>query len=149
MTTLRATLNQLAMEFAQSVIQAIRTASLDDLLEEAGGAGRRRGGAGTSSVQRGGASNGNKKSGRLGRRSADQIAGVVDRIVSLLERHPDGLRAEDIRTELGLVRKELPRPLAEALASKRIGKQGQKRATTYFAKNGNVTKKRANGVAVS
>jgi hypothetical protein len=58
----------------------------------------------------------------------------VDSIVSLLERRPDGLRAEQIRAELGLEAKELPRPIAEALASKRINKQGQKRATTYFAR---------------
>jgi hypothetical protein len=75
-----------------------------------------------------------RRRGRLARRSAGDISQIVDSIVSLLERRPDGLRAEQIRAELGLEAKELPRPIAEALAGKRINKQGQKRATTYFAR---------------
>ena len=37
---------------------------------------------------------------------------------------------------LSMQPKELPRPIAEALSKKRIVKEGQKRATTYFAKEG-------------
>jgi hypothetical protein len=44
------------------------------------------------------------------------------------------MRAEQIRSALGVDPRELPRPLAEALASRKIAKAGQKRATTYFAK---------------
>jgi hypothetical protein len=59
---------------------------------------------------------------------------VIERIVALLKANPAGLRAEQIREQLGLQAKELPRPLKEALDSGRLSKSGQKRATTYFAK---------------
>jgi hypothetical protein len=44
-----------------------------------------------------------------------------------------GLRAEQIRAGLGVGAQDLPRPIAAALKGKRVKKQGQKRATTYFA----------------
>ncbi len=56
--------------------------------------------------------------------------------MALLQRKPDGLRSEDIRAELGLASNEMPRPLAEGLKSKRLSKEGEKRATVYFAKGG-------------
>ncbi|HSY25335.1 MAG TPA: hypothetical protein VK841_24585 [Polyangiaceae bacterium] len=73
-------------------------------------------------------------SGRLPRRSADDIATELDKIVALVQKHKDGLRAEQIRTELEMQAKELPRVLKEGLNSKRLRSKGQKRATTYFAK---------------
>ncbi len=142
MTTLRTAISQLANQFASGVLEAIRGASLAEILAESGEGGGR---AGRSS---GGARRGRppaseassagpakkRRRGRLERRSATDIAGVVRQIVDLLAAHPEGLRAEQIRHELGLEAKELPRPIAEALASRKIAKQGQKRATTYFAK---------------
>ena len=61
---------------------------------------------------------------------------MVDNIVSLLARSPDGLRAEQIRESLGVQAKELPRPLSDGLAAGKLRKSGQKRATTYFANDG-------------
>jgi hypothetical protein len=57
----------------------------------------------------------------------------VEAIVGLLDKHPQGMRAEQIRSSLGLDAKELPKPLADALAAKRISQKGEKRATTYFS----------------
>jgi hypothetical protein len=57
----------------------------------------------------------------------------VDRIVGLLGDNPGGLRAEQIRQQLGLQAKELPRPLKEGIEGGRLSKVGRKRATTYFA----------------
>lgn len=57
---------------------------------------------------------------------------MVDSIVALLQDHPEGLRAEQIRESLGCQAKELPRPLSDAIDQGRISKTGQKRATTYF-----------------
>ena len=137
MTTLRAAISQLANQFASGVLEAIRGASLAEILAESGegGAGGvRRGRIPAASGAATGGRPAKRTRGRLERRSATDIAGVVRQIVELLGAHPEGLRAEQIRNELGLQAKELPRPIAEALSSKKIAKQGQKRATTYFAK---------------
>lgn len=61
---------------------------------------------------------------------------MIDRIFDLLQKSSGGMRAEQIREALNVEAKELPRPLADALASGRVTKTGQKRATTYFAGSG-------------
>jgi hypothetical protein len=132
-STLHSTIQHLASQFASGVLDAIRGASLEEILSETSGRpGRRPGrplsGGGAPSV-----GSTRRKSGRLPRRSQSDIAAVVDSIVSLLASKPKGLRAEQIRAELGLEAKELPRPISEALKSHKISKKGQKRATTYFA----------------
>jgi hypothetical protein len=129
---LRDRLNGLASSFASSVLDVIRRVSLDQLLAESSGRGSKSpAGATVRAAPSAGAS---RRRGRLPRRSAGDIEKVVERIVSLLKRHPSGLRAEQIRDELGLEAKELPRPLKEALDTGSLHKSGQKRATTYFAK---------------
>jgi hypothetical protein len=147
---LRNRLNELASQFATSVLSAIRGASLEELLAETGSGahlalalptarGRGLDGAlprATFGGKGARALGGRLAGGRLARRSPDQIAGVVERIVGLLKQNPRGLRAEQIRTRLGLLAKEMPRPLKDALAAGRIGKSGQKRSTLYFVKGG-------------
>lgn len=134
MSNLRSTIDRLASQFAGSIIEALRGASLEELMEVAGsrGAARRGRAAGAS----GGAApeagaRGRGRGGRLGRRTADDIAQMIDRIVEEVAKSADGLRAEQIRDALGVEAKELPRPLADAIASGRLTKSGQKRATTY------------------
>ena len=73
------------------------------------------------------------RSGRLKRRGPEDIAKELDRVVHLVKKHKDGLRAEQIRTDLGMQAKEMPRILKEGLSQKRLKAKGQKRATTYFA----------------
>jgi hypothetical protein len=139
MSKLRPTLEALATQFASSILEALRRASIDELMELAGaGARRPRLAAGAAQGKAGPASSGRRSGGggRLGRRSADDIAEVVESIVRLLGKHEGGLRAEQIREALGVQAKELPRPLAEALASGRVAKSGQKRATTYTLSEG-------------
>jgi uncharacterized Zn finger protein len=70
---------------------------------------------------------------RPGLRSAADVADMVDRIVELLKGSKTGLRAEQIRAALGVQARDLPRPIAAALDSRRVRKKGQKRATTYLA----------------
>jgi len=70
---------------------------------------------------------------RRARRSGAEIAETVDSVVRVLRGRPEGLRAEQIRAELGLPAKALPRAIAEGLATRRLRKTGRKRATTYFA----------------
>jgi hypothetical protein len=138
---LRSSLQHLAAAFADSVLAAIRAASLEELLTESKTAGPRRGPApglraappAPSAATRRAAPT-LKPSGRLARRSPGQIAATIDRVATLVKKHPKGLRAEQIRVELGLLPKEMPRVLKEGLAAKKLTCKGQKRATTYFAK---------------
>jgi hypothetical protein len=133
-TSLRQRLDDLATAFANGVLLAIRSASIEDLLAESGG-GRRiaaRAIAAEAAPSRGA----RRRTGRLPRRSAADIGQVIDSIVALVKQSPRGLRAEVIRKKLDLQAKEMPRPLKEAVEAGRLGKSGQKRATTYFAKGG-------------
>ncbi len=71
--------------------------------------------------------------GRLPRRSAEDIAQALSEVVALAKKNKEGLRAEQIRVEIGLQPKEMPRILKEGLSTKALKSKGQKRATTYFA----------------
>jgi hypothetical protein len=149
MSTLRSTIEDLAAEFAANVIGALRHASLHDIsaITQANGAPKRgRGrpaGSGASAAPAAPAARARRgKGGRLARRSVEEIGGMVDAIGELLTKHPEGLRAEQIRDRLGCDTKELPRPLMEGLSTGRFTKQGQKRATTYFVGAGGAGRRR-------
>ena len=131
---LKQSLTTLAERFANDLLAAIRSATVDELLEGpapstsrstpvkapppvANRSGRKARTEGTPRVRRG----------------AEQIQGIVDSIVKLLKKNPKGLRAEHVRDELGIDAKDLVRPIREALDQKAIKKKGQKRATVYFA----------------
>src|SRR5579872_3328157 len=130
--SLRSALNDLAEQFASGVLRAIRSANLEDLLAEGAGAARRgpgrpRGGGSTTASPRA-----KRKSGRLARLSPEQIAEVVAKVVSAIRGSKGkGLRAEQIRKQLGLDVREMPRVLREGVAKKMLKSKGQKRATTY------------------
>jgi hypothetical protein len=70
----------------------------------------------------------------LPRRSAAEIAQVLDKIVLLVKTHKEGMRAEEIRSTLGMQLKEMPRILKQGIATKKLTSKGRKRATTYFAR---------------
>jgi hypothetical protein len=141
MANLRAQLNTLAANFANQIMTALQGASLQELVSSGGegsvGNGRRvkvaAGGdrepapLSTLPTRKG-------KNGRLPRRSAEEIAQTLDKIVLLVKTHKNGLRAEEIRSKLGLLPKEMPRILKEGLAKKKLTSKGQKRATTYFVR---------------
>jgi hypothetical protein len=135
MQTIRSALAELATNFTESVLSAIRSASIDELLtagaESPSGNGRRvrTTPASTKASPRAKSTT----SGRLPRRSAEEIEGALGQVVALVKKNKDGLRAEEIRQQLGLQAKELPRILKEGLGSKKLKSKGQKRATTYFA----------------
>jgi|SRR5450432_4243620 len=138
MSTLKSSLQSLAATFAAEVVRAIRGASLQEILGEVAGTRARHSAPAASAAEpaarapRSPAAAVGRR-GRLKRRSADDIASTLGRIVTLLKTKPAGLRAEQIRKELDMLAKELPRPLAEGLAAKALRKKGQKRATVYFA----------------
>ena len=135
MSKLRATIEAQAMQFASAIVQALRGASLEELMTISGGGGRivSRGG---SSMARTSGTGAAKKNGRLGRRSAEEIAKTLGQIVAVLAQHPEGLRAEQIKAALQLDKREMPRPIAEGLKTGALKKSGQKRATIYKAGSG-------------
>jgi hypothetical protein len=125
--SLQKAIEALSREFVEQVLSAVRKASLEDIAEATG-----RVRTGPARGSRPTAKKG--KPGRLPRRSQADLEKATEAIVGLLKSHPKGLRAEEIRRELSLDPRELPRPIQEALDSKQIAKKGQKRATTYFIK---------------
>jgi hypothetical protein len=127
-TSLRSQLNELATSFADGVLAAIRSASLDDLLAESGSDRRARAAAG------GEVGNGRavRKPGRLPRRSQADIEATLAKVVAAVRATKgQGLRAEEIRNQLGLDKREVPRVLKEGLRTKKLKSKGQKRATVY------------------
>ena len=129
---LRSTLSVLAASFADSVLDAIRSASLEELLAESGGGSRRGPGRPPKSATPAPASS-RRSTGRLARRSPEQIAKALDQVLALLKTKKAGLRAEQIREALKMQSKEMPRVLKEGFAKKKLKAKGQKRATTYTA----------------
>lgn len=133
--SLRTNLESLASDFASAVLSAIRGASLEELLADSGSSARRGPGRPPklSAAPAAPAAPRGRKSGRLARRSPEQIAKALDQVVALVRGKKDGLRAEQIRDALKMQSKELPRVLQEGLAKKKLKSKGQKRATTYFS----------------
>lgn len=136
MSNLQRTIERLAQQFAQDVLRALRGSSLDELARLATGGGARAASSGPAAPGEAAALSARGASGaskRLARRSADDIGQMVERIVALLASSATGLGAEALRGKLGVTSKELPRPLQEALEAGRIRKEGERRATRYFA----------------
>ena len=138
-TSLRSALDSLASNFASAVLDAIKGASLDELVGETNGAprrgpGRPRGSSTktTATAARASAPTAKKtKGGRLARRSPADIARALDAVVILVRRSTKGLRSEEIRKALKLDVREVPRVLKEGLSKKKLKSKGQKRATVY------------------
>jgi hypothetical protein len=131
MSNLQSRLQEIAQNFANSVLDALKGAPLQELLGDI-----RAVGDGRSALRANGSPTPRSKrsSGRLPRRSAEDIARLLEQVVSVVKKHGDGLRAEQIRDELGLQPREMPRVLKEGLSTKKLKTKGQKRATTYFAR---------------
>jgi hypothetical protein len=132
MPSLQNQLRALAQSFADNVLAAIRTASLDDLTGTPGGGGGRR----PAPTSRGGTTAGSPKTtkkGRLARRSPEDIEKTLGLVVAAIKgTKGKGMRSEEIRKFLKLDVREVPRVLKHGLETKKLKSKGQKRATTYF-----------------
>ena len=124
----------LSEAFATMLLEAVGKASLGELADLANG------GTSSAPARRGrpvGSTNktSSKKSakGKRVRRTVADLDAAASKIVAFVKKHKNGVSAETIREELGLERKELPRPIKHALSQRLISKKGQKRATLYFA----------------
>ena len=134
MGKLETAIKALAADFANNVVVALAGASFDEVqaaLSEARPATRVRGllPAATKTERPK-----LTRNSRMSRRSADDIEKALTRVLSVVEKAEDGMRAEQIREKLGLESKELPRILKAGLESKRLRSKGAKRATTYFVR---------------
>src|SRR5205085_1705635 len=107
MSNLRSQIESLASQFAVSIIEALRGASIEELYAVAGGGGG--GGAGRRGRPRGGDAGAGARrvapvtrgrGGRLGRRSTQQIGKMIEAIVDVVAKNASGLRAEQIRQHL-------------------------------------------------
>jgi len=132
--TLHATLNALASQFAHDLLRALRAASLDDIIAETSTEHVKS--ARPQSTKVVGA---RAKNGKRIRRSPVQLQVLADHIVALVLKHPKGIRAEELKRAMGVApgnvgAKVFTKPLAVALASKRISKRGNRRATIYAAR---------------
>jgi hypothetical protein len=148
MSTLHSQLDSLARSFAEQIIEVIRGSSLQELSVGGGATAERARSAdrptafASSGAARRAVSNATpapapkaaRANGRLPRRSAEEIQAMLGKVIGLVKKHKDGLRAEEIRTNLGMLSKEMPRILKEGVSTKKLSTKGQKRATTYFAK---------------
>jgi hypothetical protein len=135
--SLRSQLDALAATFAHQVIAAVQGASLQELGASGGSPVGRRTHVATGDERQAGpfsVPKKNGKPGRLPRRSADDISRLLTKIVLLVKTHKEGMRAEQIRSSLGMQSKEMPRILKEGIATKKLTSRGNKRATTYFAR---------------
>jgi hypothetical protein len=115
-TALRSQLDELARSFAEGVLSAIRAASIEELRAESGG--RRRGGDGGG-----------------GQPDPVRMEATLAKVLAAVRAtRGKGLRAEEIRKQLGLDVREVPRVLKEGLRTKKLKAKGQKRATVYRTK---------------
>ena len=133
MEQLREKIASLSADFVSGVMAAIRECSLEDLI------GDRFSGARTTAPttnggekpRRGRPPGPAKKSGRLARRSAEDIDGMANKIVAYVKQAGVPMRAEAVRAALAIDKKEWMKPLQLALDTKGLKKQGNKRATEY------------------
>ena len=131
MPTLRDSIFDLANAFAQNLVSTLRRGAVEQLLAglehpaHARPAGLPEPGKQPRAKRTRAARNPSKG-------NPANVTIVIEQIVAVLQKHPAGLRAEVLRTELGLEPKELAGPIASALSSKQIGKRGANRGTVYF-----------------
>jgi hypothetical protein len=122
---LQSAIEALAKEFTSKILHALRSASIEELSPHA------RAPKSTSSSPA-------KKAKRI-RRSPAELHRLADQLVSIVKKHPNGIRAEDLKRAFGVKpgnvgAKVFTKPLAFALHAKKLTKHGQRRNTTYHAK---------------
>jgi hypothetical protein len=123
----------LASEFANSILETIRHAPLEDKVRELLGEGSvsaPRRGRPPSVPSETGAVPKKTKGERLPRRSIEDIEHSATAIIAFVRGKKGSVRAEEIRKALDIDKREWMRPLQTAL-SMGLKKSGEKRATVY------------------
>jgi hypothetical protein len=138
--TLRGSLDLLTTTFVDALLEALRAAPLGELLLEEG---RTRFAGGQLDVVSAypkmavNAAYGkvHRQSVRLKRRTSEEIRRTVTAVLGLLHKHPDGMRSEQIRDQLGLDIREMPRVLHAGIDNQLLKVlSGHKRSTVYGLK---------------
>jgi hypothetical protein len=112
-----------ASEFAEGLLEALRSASLSDIV-----------GGGTPELPPARRAPARREPRRKGvRRSDTEINDLAEEIVDLCKKHPDGVKAEEMRAVLKVENRDLQRPIFLLLKRGTVKKTGQKRATLYFS----------------
>ncbi len=130
MPNLNATITSLAQNFANQLVEALRSLSLEEILAATGTAAPKRVGAtksATKTATKAASKPQAKATARAGSLSAEAI-------VAVLKKHKGGLRAELLRRELGAPKPAFNYHVQKAIAAKLVTKRGVKRATTYTAR---------------
>src|SRR5580658_1118594 len=102
MPNLHSAIHDLAQSFTSAVLDVIRAASLDDFHVEGDWVSSRRPTHGGSAQADPLHTPTRKPTGRLPRRSQEEIAKTLDQVVGLVKASKTGLRAEEIRAALKL-----------------------------------------------
>jgi hypothetical protein len=108
---------RIVSEITNEIISSLRSMSFDDLAKLMNGGGAVLNGASHRSS---------------GRRTSADIENTARDILKLLQNQP-GLRAEEIRTALAIDKRNWLKPINAALSTGWVRKEGDKRATKYFA----------------
>src|SRR5689334_9843073 len=110
---MQAAIRDLATTFAEGVLEAIRSSSLEELLGQVGGGkaapATRRGPGRPPRAAAPAAPAPAAKRGRAASNGAADPDATVERIVALLQKKPKGLRSEDLRSQLKLDKPVLQR----------------------------------------
>lgn len=111
-----------AAEFAESLLEALRSASLSDIV---GGHPELPPARRTPPAR--------QRSNARYRRSGTEINDLAKEIVDLCKKHPEGVKAEEMQAVLKVENRKLQRPIFLLLKRGAVKKTGQKRSTLYFS----------------
>lgn len=136
------TIQELASQFVHGVLQAISSASLQELaaLAEEGGPAPTRARKGKGRVTREGG--GKRASERRVRRSSEDVNELAERVVDFVRQSGGDQAVSDIARGLGLETADITRPITLALRAGQLRKEGEKRLTRYFIEEGSKSRRK-------
>ncbi len=137
MSDLQTTIQNLAADLAANILNAVRSASLEEIGGMLGGGASVKTSRIAASAEPKAAKPGRKSGKGSGvKRSPEVIEQIIGEVVANLKSNPDGIGSEHLQKALSIEKKDIVGPITQALAQGLIKKSGQKRATRYFPGTG-------------